>query len=125
MKLTAKVRRDGKFWFVSVPEIPGLITQGRTVAEVPDMVADQAAMRVGGRASDFEVEVELDMPGVARLLLDANRLSTEADELRAKAAEERREGARALKAEGATVRDIGALLHVSYQRAAQLVANSR
>lgn len=43
MKLTANAFRSGRWWAVEVPEIPGLVTQARTLAEVPAMVLDAAS----------------------------------------------------------------------------------
>lgn len=35
---TARVKRSGDWWAVTVPQVPGLFTQGRTLAEIKDMV---------------------------------------------------------------------------------------
>ncbi|MDQ4503599.1 type II toxin-antitoxin system HicB family antitoxin [Sinomonas sp. ASV322] len=121
MKLSAKVHRDGRFWYVSVPEIPGLITQGRTLSEVREMVLDQASARTGRPEAEFEVELDIDEPEAMRAIHHADQLAKEADALRQESAEERRNAARILQAKGLTVREIGAVLHVSHQRAAQLL----
>jgi len=39
-QFTAHVERDGKWWIASVAELPGCGTQGRTLAELRDMLAD-------------------------------------------------------------------------------------
>ncbi|MFC0487167.1 HigA family addiction module antitoxin [Sinomonas atrocyanea] len=58
-RLTARVLRDGAHWYVSVPQIPGLVTQARMLGEVAEMVADQAASRTGRPESDFEIAIDL------------------------------------------------------------------
>jgi predicted RNase H-like HicB family nuclease len=125
MKLTAKVRKDGRFWVVSVPEVKGLYTQGRTLSEVPEMVRDAASLLTDRPESDFDVDVVLDDPEITVLVQHADELAAKAAELRAKSAEERRTAARKLKAKGVTVREIGSLMQISHQRAGQLLGAAR
>jgi hypothetical protein len=60
---------------------------------------------------------------VTEHLLRAEKLRDEARHAQAAAAEEVRLAARQLKNDGLPLRDIGVLLHVSYQRAGQLVSS--
>jgi predicted RNase H-like HicB family nuclease len=53
-EVTAK--RDGKFWFVRIPEIDGA-TQGRTLKEVPEMARDYIRIVTG--ETEFDVRVRL------------------------------------------------------------------
>ncbi|WP_426303029.1 hypothetical protein [Arthrobacter sp. R-11] len=123
MKLHVTAARDGRTWFVESAQIDGLTTQARTVAEIPEMVRDLAAMITGRPESDFDVEITFDAPEVAAHLRQAEDLAAKADALRAESARERHEAAMVLKRQGVTVRDIGAVLGVSHQRAQQLVSN--
>ncbi|MCO4236293.1 hypothetical protein [Pseudarthrobacter raffinosi] len=123
MKLEVTASRDGRFWYVESTQIDGLTTQARTVAEIPEMVRDLAAMITGRPESDFDVEVTFDTPEVAAHLRQARELAARSDELKAASAKERHEAAMVLKRQGVTVRDIGAVLGVSHQRAQQLVTH--
>src|SRR5690349_15265088 len=56
-RLTAFVTRDGRWWAVCVPEVDGLLTQARTLAEVPAQVLDAAELLTDRPASHFDVVV--------------------------------------------------------------------
>ena len=43
MIVTAHCLRDGDWWVVDVPEVPGALTQGRTLDEAATMAADAVA----------------------------------------------------------------------------------
>lgn len=121
MKLCVTASRDGRFWFLESLDIRGFATQARTVAEIPGMACDLAAMLTGRSEADFDVEVTFDAPEVTAHLCAADELASKADELKAASAKERHEAAMVLKRQGVTVRDIGAVLGVSHQRAQQLL----
>lgn len=121
---TAKVKRSGDWWAVAVPEVPGLFTQGRNLAEVKDTVR---------RALELYPEIEPD-PHAAEVVI---KLATPAGEEAAAAvarnralAEEKEaaaaataSAARHLVAQGLTYRDTAVLLDISHQRVAQLVSD--
>ncbi len=123
MKLEVTATRDGRFWFLEAAQIQGLTTQARTVSEIPEMVRDLASLLTGRPETDFEVHVSFDAPEVTAHLRAAEELAAKADELKAASAKERHEAAMVLKRQGVTVRDIGAVLGVSHQRAQQLVSH--
>ena len=56
-KLKARAMLSEPYWVVEVPEIEGLLTQGRTFEEIPMMVKDAAALLTGEPEDSFEVEV--------------------------------------------------------------------
>ena len=99
-KLTARAERGAGWWVVEVPEIDRLLTQAKSLSQVPAMVKDAAALITGEPEESFE----------------------EAARAQHSAAEESRLAARELAASGLTVRDVGAVLGVSHQRAHQLVS---
>jgi len=123
VKLEVTASRDGRLWFLESAQIPGLTTQARTVSEIPDMVRDLASLLTGRPEADFEVHIRFDAPEVTAHLRAAEELAAKADELKAASAKERHEAAMVLKRQGVTVRDIGAVLGVSHQRAQQLVSH--
>lgn len=118
----ANASRDGRFWLVHIPEI-GQYTQGRNLAEVEPMARDLIALWLEIPADTVHVEVHVELPKDVRHHLElAAKHAADSAHAQAEAARERRLAARQLKAKGLTVRDIGAALGISYQRAQQLVS---
>lgn len=118
----ANASRDGRFWLVHIPEI-AQYTQGRNLAEVEPMARDLIALWLEIPEDSFHVEVHVELPNDVRNHLElAAKYAADSAHAQAEAARERRIAARELKAKGLTVRDIGAALGISYQRAQQLVS---
>ena len=123
-QITAQLTRDGRFWLVHVPEIDQY-TQARSVREAPDMARDLTAVWL-----DIPID-NVEFTGLTIELPDDVRTDIEhAAELREAALKANQESAAAVRAaalklrdNGLTVRDIGAALDVSYQRAHQLISN--
>ena len=129
MKYTAIAERDGKYWFIRVPKLgknpAGLPTQARHLSEVEAMARDLIAVYLDVPEDSFDVDLQIELPEAARKHLDnAHRLADEAAEALTNSARARRQAAMELKALGMTVRDIGAALGVSHQRAQQLLTNA-
>lgn len=123
-KLTALAERGTGWWVVEVPEIDGLFTQARSLSQIPAMVKDAAALMTGEPEESFEVEVSpVISPEIRAHIEEAQRLFDEANQVKHSAAEESRKAARELATSGMTLRDVGAVLGVSYQRAHQLVSS--
>jgi len=117
----AEVRRGDSWWLVHVPEIDRT-TQARNLREVEAMARDLVAVMTDIDPAAIEVEVDVQLPeGAAAHWARAADLHSEAAELRSQAAGEAGAAARELRQLGLTVRDIGYLLQVSYQRADQLL----
>lgn len=125
---TAIAERGERYWVVRVPGLgnnpeAGLPTQARTLAEVEPMARDLIAVWLDVAPDSFDVAVKIELPEPALVhLAHAAKLAEQAAELQSDSASERRAAARELKAAGYTVRDIGAALGVSFQRAQQLVS---
>ena len=118
-----EVTREGKWWMVSIPELDGL-TQARRLEDASAMAREYIAVTLDIPTSDVEVNVAvIDVDGVnvadeiARL--EAEKLEAEA--ARERVAEDTRRLAQTLASSKVPVRDIGAILGVSHQRAHQLV----
>lgn len=117
----AKASRDGKYWLVHVPAIDKY-TQARNLTEVEPMARDLIALWLNVDPTSFDVVPKLDLPAdVERHLALAAEAREQAAYAQAAAAREYREAALALREKGLTVRDVGAALGVSFQRAQQLV----
>ena len=116
------VRRDGRFWYVDIPALDGA-TQARNLSEIDEMAKDYIAEATGTPADQLEIVVTIELPAdVQAHLAAASALRDEEAHARARAAEESRAAARALKSQGLTVREVGAALGISHQRAQQLVS---
>ncbi|HEY5224556.1 MAG TPA: hypothetical protein VIJ18_16105 [Microbacteriaceae bacterium] len=110
---------DGRFWLVRVPAIDR-VTQARNVGEIQAMASDLITVMTGEEAP--EVRVQLLLPEAITERLQRLAEAREAEmEARRVAAEENRAVARMLRAQHLTLADVGSVLGVSHQRAAQLV----
>jgi hypothetical protein len=118
-----EVTRDGKWWMVAIPEIDGL-TQARRLEEAPLMARDYIAISLEVPIEEVEVAVAvIDVDGINVLdaLAKLESEKAEAEAARDQVAEDTRRLAQALAGKKVPVRDIGAILGVSHQRAHQLV----
>lgn len=116
--------RDGKFWLVHIPELDQY-TQARTLAEAEPMARELISLLQGVPEDSFELEWHNQLSDDVLHYLDlARKYADDAAWYQAEAANQRRFAARAMRDEGMTVRDIGAALGVSHQRAQQLISSS-
>lgn len=115
--------RDGrKYWFVRVPEVSGAFTQTRRLDEVEETARDVVALLLEAPHDSFDLEVEVHLPdAVDDKLARARDLRRHAEHEQAEATDLTREAARKLADRGLTVRDVGRILGVSFQRAQQLI----
>lgn len=119
---TVSVTRDGKWWMIAVPELDAL-TQARRVDDVPTAAKELIALETGVALSDVEIDQHIELGGedlavrIAEITTQRARLAE--DEARVRASTEA--FAKKLADAQVPVRDIGALLGVTFQRASQLV----
>jgi predicted nucleotidyltransferase/predicted RNase H-like HicB family nuclease len=121
----AVAERDGSWWAIRVPELRGVYSQARRLADVEAMARDALALVLDLASDTFDVSVEpvlgSDAAGLVEQAL-AGRL--EAEQAARRASEQLRAAVDCLAASGLTVRDIAHILGLSHQRIAQ-VSNSR
>ncbi|MBS4730539.1 HicB family toxin-antitoxin system [Mycobacterium sp. SM1] len=119
----AVATRGDRFWLVHIPEIDQW-TQARTLSEIELMARDLIAVWLQAPLDSFDVAVDIQLPAQVRQHLDeAARRRGEAARAQSMAACEYRAAAKELKTLGLTVRDIGKVLNISYQRAQQLLTS--
>jgi hypothetical protein len=119
-----RVQRSGRTWSLYVPQVDRY-TQARHLREVDDMARDLIAVMDGIDPGDITLNIDIEMPADVRAHLDkAAELRMRAESVRRQASAEHHAAARALRERGLTVRDIGRILGVSYQRAHQLISDS-
>lgn len=122
---TARVRRDGRFWLIHVPEVDRS-TQARHLREVEDMARDLIALMDDIPEDSFDLDVQTELPeDIAQELGIAVKLRERAARDQHDAAAHVRAAAAKLHDQGLTYRDIGQALGVSHQRAKQLVDGAR
>ena len=118
----ATVERDGKWWMISIPEIDGL-TQARSLAEADKMARSLVAITLDEDPSTFDVRLTIPTVGdvdVSRQLETIANLREHATQDEKQATANAKHLAKTLSAQGITVRDIGTLMGVTFQRAHQL-----
>ena len=108
-KYTAKVQKADGWWVIEVPEI-GYCTQARNYSELNTMTRDLIKITTDDEDIDVAYEVA-----------EAVELKRQAAELEARAMRTQGIAAKKLHDMGVSLRDIGALLGISHQRAHQLV----
>lgn len=121
---TAIVTREGKWWMVRVPEISGL-TQARRLSEAGLMARELIAVTRDIPLDEVDVTVTIEAIGevtdiaerLARIAIERQQ----AAELERHASLEAAQLAKALSDLDVPLRDVGAVLGVSHQRAHQLV----
>ena len=119
----AIVTRDGKWWMIEIPDLDGL-TQARRLAEVEDMAREFIA--VSTRVPQDEIALNVihlyvsgeDFAPVKAELIEARAVAEAADQ---KASALARKIAADLVGDGVPLRDVGAVVGLSYQRVDQLV----
>ena len=115
--------REPGWWVLSV-EIGGKVhaTQARRLDQADAMVRDLIAIWTEASPDSFEISIARRIPEDLQTELEhARQLRVEAEKLNDEASERGREVARHLAEAGFSLRDVGALLGVSFQRAGQLV----
>jgi len=118
---TARCHREGRWWVIEVPEL-GHTTQARRLDKVEEMVRSLVQMFTDLDASSATVKVDVvfadDQTRVeVELARDSRAHAVAAQQ---EATERLTRAARRLSDQGYSVRDIGVLLGLSYQRAQQL-----
>ena len=118
------VTRDGRFWHIDVPEIQR-VTQARNVGEIDLMTRDLIAIMLDIEPDSFDIDVQIQLPADVRgHLAEVERARADEAAARARAAAELRAAAITLKNLQISVRDLGKLLGVSFQRASQLTSHA-
>jgi predicted RNase H-like HicB family nuclease len=116
--------RDGRFWFLRVPELPGVFTQVRRLEQADEMIRDAIALMLDVPAATFDVDVEPALhPELAALVASTWRMRTAAAHLVNGSNTRLASTVHALVGQQQlTVRDAAVLLDLSFQRVAQLAA---
>lgn len=115
-------RGKGDWWVLEAPQV-GAVSQVRRLDQAADEMREAVAYLAGLPEQEVELHVVPVLP--ADYLTHAKAAAqarAEAARATSPAAAESRSAARALRQAGLTLRDVGTVMGVSHQRAAQLVA---
>lgn len=121
---TARVSREGKWWIIRVTDFDDAVTQARRLGEVEDTARDMVAAMLDTEPSDIKVDVQIEAIEDLRVTTMLDQLESsrqEMEDARARYSERLRSDARRMASQGLTVREIGQVLSMSYQRAQQLL----
>lgn len=120
-----RVTRDGKFWLIHVPAVERW-TQARKLGEIHEMAQDLIEIMTGTPGETIDLDITISLPAEVQERLDrAAELRSQASRAQGQAAEEEfSSAARTLHDQGMSMREIGEVLGISYQRAHQLVSQN-
>jgi predicted RNase H-like HicB family nuclease len=120
------VRDEDGWWIVEVPEVDGAMTQAPRLDQAEGMARDVVSLLLEVPPDTFDLVVRplLSEP-LATHLVETRKLRDEAERSQLRATAATGPLIEELLASGFRVREIGQLLGVTYQRAAQLAARAR
>jgi hypothetical protein len=121
---TAICERVGKWWEITVPELPsGGVTQAKRLDQAEETVRSLVHLMTDDWPTSVRLEVRVPS-GLGEAVGRARELREKAEAEAKESAALARDAARGLAAGGLSVRDIGTILGISYQRAHQLLGAS-
>ncbi|MBP3088322.1 transcriptional regulator [Corynebacterium sp. sy017] len=122
-RVTATLNEN--WWSLRVKEEPGIITQARRLDEIPDVIKDALTLfpELTDDPQNAVIHVDVSNEDLA-FATEARELNEKAHELSMQASAAMHSAAQDLSKQGFTLRDIGALLGVSHQRAQKLIKNA-
>lgn len=117
---------DTGWWVVTIPEVPGAVTQSKRLDKVPDDVGEVLELLVGSKPGSYQLDVRTVVPGEAgELAARAFELRAEAEKLSSSVATTTTTAVVTLSKSGLSMRDIGQLVGVSHQRVDQILKESK
>lgn len=117
----AVTERDGSWWAIRVPELRGVYSQARRLADVEAMARDAIALLNEVAPDSFDITVEPVLDDEATRLVEQARADrVDAERAARRASEQLRAAVDRLVSAGLTVRDTAHLLGLSHQRVAQV-----
>ena len=124
---TVTTERSGNWWAFSVPEVPGAHGQAKRLEQVRDEARDVISMMLDAEPDSFDVSMSVKLdPRIEHALDEAKAARQEFDTYQRVAQEKLRFAAEQIKEVGGlSVRDIGSLLDVSFQRISQILGDKR
>jgi predicted RNase H-like HicB family nuclease len=127
---TVQYKRDESgMWVATIPQLPGCITQGRSIAQARRRIRSAFAAYTGSASAakvEFIDDVDLrELGESAKLVKKVLRERAELEARKEAFSRTTAEVARKLASAGLSVRDVGEILDVSHQRVQQLAGMPR
>ena len=119
----ALASRDGRWWFIQVPDDKALFTQVRRLDQAERMIREVIGLTLEVPEGSFDVVIEPQMESMGDLRVaieDALRARQAAEDAQEASSAAMRRAVRELRSSGYTARDAGMLLGVSNQRISQI-----
>lgn len=119
--IQAEAVKDGQWW-VAEFSLDGRAygTQARRIDQLQDMVADAAALMSGADKDDFDVAILVDYGPYTEAVQQYQEKARDLARAEEETSLASRRAVAALRQAGMSMRDIGTIMGISYQRAAQL-----
>jgi predicted RNase H-like HicB family nuclease len=125
MSYTATTEWDGYNWVAEIDEIPGALTQAKRLDLIPGRLVEVLKLVTGKRVSEKDIRLDLNDEGEgAELAAEVRALRADVQRLETVLNEKTPVAIRKLRKRGMSLRDVGALTGVSYQRVHQLLTAS-
>lgn len=122
----AVARRSGRWWAIDVPEVAGVFSQARRLADVAPMAREAIALMLDVSPRSFDVVVRPILPSSLEMIVqEARQARVNAQEMQLEAGQRSARALRALERADMPLRDAGELLGISHQRAAQIAKADR
>ena len=115
--------RDGGWWALHVPDVPGALSQARRLDHAEDAAREAIALVLDMPEDEIEVRISPRLDeGADAAVAEARARRARLEDAQRGAREATDADLRALRERGLPVRDIGRLLGVGHQHAARLAA---
>lgn len=122
---TVRAERDGRWWVLTVPDVPGAFSQVARLGQAAGAAAEAISFVSGAAKDTFDVDVATNLDPMLLAEVEAARLAVEDAEMRQRAAATAsRLAARRLLDAGLSGRDASTVMGVSPQRLSQLTKAS-
>lgn len=113
------------WWVITIPDVPGAITQTRRLDQVDRNVAEIIKLMTGKKAGTYRTDLHWAVPGPAgQAAEEACRQRIALEQTQQEAAKASKDAISRLRGAGLSYRDIGTMIGVSYQRAQQIATVS-
>lgn len=120
---TARAVRSGKWWAITIDGVKGAHSQAKRLDQVEPSAREVIALMTDQDADSFTVDVVHELPTEWRQALEHYlELSNKASEFAQQLSEAQTVTAAQLLDSGLTMRDVGAMMGISFQRVAQLTS---
>jgi predicted RNase H-like HicB family nuclease/predicted XRE-type DNA-binding protein len=122
---TVKAVRSEGWWGLTVPELPGVVSQVRSLTQAEAYVREAIAFVAGVPADSFAVKVVPELPGeLAGKVRQAREASAEAEQVAATASALSRAAVALLGQAGLNGRETAIIMGLSKQRVSQLASGA-